>query len=219
MFLLLLRFYFLKSYDNIIMRDKSLNIVLIDSFDSFTNNLRASILHTKNVNLEIIQYNEICDNEYKIALSDGVIISPGQGDPSYYVQYHKPLMVHYTKKPVLGVCLGHQIISLLFGGETFNLSGPRHGRQTLVTVKTDIDLFKELEPLTRAGLYHSHAVCNIGKELMVTAVDDQDVIMGIKHKEYPIYGIQFHLESFLTPTGFRIIKSFIELCQNHSRRD
>jgi len=201
------------------MHDKSLNIVLIDSFDSHTNNLKACILKTKNINLETIQYNEIRDNEYKIALCDGIIISPGQGDPSYYVQFHEPLMAHYTNKPVLGVCLGHQIISLLFGGETFNLASPRHGRQALITIKTDIDLFKELEPFTRAGLYHSHAVCNIGKELMVTAVDDQDVIMGIKHKKHPIYGIQFHLESFLTPTGFRIIKSFIELCQNHSRRD
>ena len=201
------------------MRNKTLNIVLIDSFDSFTNNLRASILNTKNINLEIIQYNEISDNEEKLIQSDGIIISPGQGDPSYYVQYHKSLMVHYTKKPVLGVCLGHQIISLLFGGKTFNLATPRHGVQTTLKSISNEELFKEIGANPQVGLYHSHAVHDIGNDLIITAIDDQNVVMGIKHKTYPIYGIQFHLESFLTPLGHKIIKSFIELCQNHSRKD
>jgi anthranilate synthase component 2 len=201
------------------MNDDSINIILIDSFDSFTNNLKACIVTDKNINLEIIQYNQISDHADKIIQSDGIIISPGQGDPLSYVPYHKPFMDHYTKKPVLGVCLGHQILSLLFGGKTYNLSNPRHGRQASVKIKTDIDLFQDLPPITKAGLYHSHAVCDVGNEFIVSAVDDQNVIMGIKHKKYPIYGIQFHLESFLTPSGNSIIKSFIELCQNHLKRN
>lgn len=201
------------------MNNESINIVLIDSFDSFTNNLKSCILSEKNINLETIQYNQISDHTDKIIQSDGIVISPGQGDPLSYVQYHKPLIEYYTQKPVLGVCLGHQILALLFGGKTYNLSDPRHGRQASLKIKTDIDLFQDLQPITKAGLYHSHAVGEVGSEFIVSAVDDQEVIMGIKHKKYPIYGIQFHLESFLTPSGNSIIKTFIELCQNHLKRN
>ena len=111
--------------------------------------------------------------------------------------------------------MGFQIIGLLYNSETQKLVNPRHGEQVELNIITKDQLFARINELLRVGLYHSHYVNKIGKSLQVLAKDKDGIIMAIKHSQFPIYGIQFHAESFLTLRGLDILQNFLIICYEH----
>jgi len=193
-----------------------MKITIIDSYDSFTYNILSLIKQVdSSIEIQIIQHDEILKFQSQIKQSNGIIIAPGQGDPKEYINQHKELKYIYEQIPVFGICLGFQIIGLLYNSETQKLVNPRHGEQVELNIITKDQLFARINELLRVGLYHSHYVNKIGKSLQVLAKDKDGIIMAIKHSQFPIYGIQFHAESFLTLRGLDILQNFLILCYEH----
>ncbi len=176
-------------------------LLLIDNNDSFTFNLvdllrksgvQTDILSVKNLDLDRVeQYSHI-------------LISPGSDVPSAYPQLFKMLQRHAKTKSILGVCLGHQVLCEFFGGKLYNLNNVRHGKKHQIHCLKECVLFKNIPKIFNIGLYHSWAILQNSLQntpLEVTAVCNENIVMAIQHKTLPIYGIQFHPESFMTEFG------------------
>jgi len=144
---------------------------------------------------------------------DKIILSPGPGIPSEAGLLLDVIKTYAGRKPMLGVCLGHQAIGEAFGARLENLSEVFHGVATPAHIVTDDPIFCGLPKTFTVGRYHSWVVATdqLPDCLTVTAVSDEGQIMALRHKEYDIHGIQFHPESVLTPEGSIIIKNFIDL--------
>lgn len=190
-------------------------IVLVNNRDSFVWNLAeyASLFDR----VKVVP-NTITLGELKRLDPDGVIISPGPGHPLERREVgNSPEIVLEAGVPILGVCLGHQIIATAFGGKVGRVK-PRHGKASPVKHDGKGVLRGIKNPLT-AGRYHSLAVLEVPREFEVSAVSlDDNVVMGIRHRKLPIEGLQFHPESVLTEwgrkEGLRIIKNFVEMSRN-----
>jgi anthranilate synthase/aminodeoxychorismate synthase-like glutamine amidotransferase len=187
-----------------------MKILIIDNYDSFTFNLVQLI--GKFTNDIIVKRNDkITIEEIRQLAPDKIVISPGPGKPedsNISLDVIKELGMDI---PVLGVCLGHQGIGICFGGSITNAPVLMHGKTS--TVKHDNDtIFKNIPQDFEAGRYHSLVIDegSFPEDLTITATTDKNVIMGVRHKTYPIEGIQFHPESVLTPEGVNIIKNWIE---------
>ena len=143
---------------------------------------------------------------------DKIVLSPGPGIPSEAGLLLDVIKTYKGRKPILGVCLGHQAIGEVFGGTLENLSDVFHGVATEGTQFSNDYIFDSLPKRITMGRYHSWVVSreNFPTCLEVTAVSDEGQIMALKHKNYDIHGIQFHPESVLTPQGKTIVKNFIE---------
>lgn len=193
-----------------------MKILLIDNYDSFTYNLVAS---TAKEGVEVVVVrNDKLDfgslEEYK-----GIILSPGPGIPSEAGDLLKIIQHASALYPVLGVCLGHQAIAEYFGGRLENLSSVYHGVSTQILQSvSDCEIFRGLDMNFEAGRYHSWIVdgSSFPQILEITARDDEKRIMALRHRRLPIYGVQFHPESILTPSGDHIIKNFIQKCKEES---
>jgi anthranilate synthase/aminodeoxychorismate synthase-like glutamine amidotransferase len=185
------------------------NIVVIDNFDSFTFNLVDYFRKLGN-NVEIVR-NTVCPEKVIEFNPDLIVFSPGPGSPE-----HAGNMVAIIEKfkcsiPMLGVCLGHQAIVLAFGGSLKKVN-PVHGKISKITQSGDTSkLFKEIPNEFEAGRYHSLAADAMPDCLNITAMSDDNVVMALQHKEYPIYGVQFHPESILTYKNNVGIKIIINL--------
>lgn len=141
---------------------------------------------------------------------DAIVISPGPGNPANPRDIGNCIdIIRKSEVPLLGVCLGHQAIAIAFGCEvSHSPSGPHHGKTSLVS-HDGKGIFKGLpNPLT-GGRYHSLAITGFSDKLEITARTEDGIIMGIKHMERPIYGLQFHPESVLTPFGIKIVENFL----------
>jgi anthranilate synthase component 2 len=184
-------------------------VLLLDSFDSFTYNL-FHYLEGMNCEVKVARNNEITLAE--IEEFDKIILSPGPGLP-YEAGILMDLLEEFaTKKPILGVCLGMQAIALHFGGSLYNLPLVKHGIAEIAHQKNESVLFKEIPAIIEVGLYHSWAVNkNLPPALKMTAISENGVLMAIEHQNLPVYAVQFHPESILTPTGKKILQNFIEL--------
>ncbi|ALV62726.1 Anthranilate synthase, amidotransferase component [Thermococcus sp. 2319x1] len=190
-------------------------IVLVNNRDSFVWNLAeyASLFDR----VKVVP-NTITLGELRRLDPDGVIISPGPGHPLERREVgNSPEIVLEAEVPVLGVCLGHQIIATAFGGKVGRVN-PRHGKASPVGHDGKGVLRGVKNPL-RAGRYHSLAVLEVPREFEVSAVSlDDNVVMGIRHRKLPIEGLQFHPESVLTEwerkEGVRIIKNFVEMSRD-----
>ncbi len=189
-------------------------ILLVDNRDSFVWNLAeyASIFDEVKVVPNTITLAEVRKID-----PDGIIISPGPGSPESKRDVgNSPEIVLEIEVPILGVCLGHQIIGHVFGGKVGRVK-PLHGKSSLV--KHDgKTIFSGVKNPLEAGRYHSLAVLEVPRGFEVSAVSLSDgVIMGIRHKSKPIEGVQFHPESVLTEyhsgEGLKIIKNFVDLCK------
>jgi anthranilate synthase/aminodeoxychorismate synthase-like glutamine amidotransferase len=187
-----------------------MKILIIDNYDSFTFNLVQLI--GKFTNDIIVKRNDkITIEEIRQLAPDKIVISPGPGKPedsNISLDVIKELGMDI---PVLGVCLGHQGIGICFGGSITNAPVLMHGKTS--TVKHDNDtIFKNIPQDFEAGRYHSLVIDegSFPEDLTITATTDKNVIMGVRHKIYPIEGLQFHPESVLTPEGVNIIKNWIE---------
>lgn len=186
-----------------------MKILIFDNYDSFTYNLVHLVKELGYTDVDVYRNDKIALKE--IAKYDKIILSPGPGIPSE-AGLLLPLIKEYAgKKPILGVCLGHQAIGETFGAKLTNLEDVYHGVATQVSIVKSDYIFNGLGSEIEAGRYHSWIVNSNGLPecLEVTAVDDKGQIMALRHREYDIHGVQFHPESVLTPTGEMIIKNFL----------
>ena len=186
-----------------------MKILLIDNYDSFTFNLYhyLSSLKTKVdvVRNDKMNQKQIIKNKY-----NKIVISPGPGNPNQAGNCIDIVKSLYKKIPILGVCLGHQIIGQVFGSKIIQAKKLMHGKiSNINTKKTGI--FKNLPIKFEATRYHSLIIDKktLSKELEITAETEDGIIMGVKHKVYNIHGVQFHPESIKTTIGLKILKNFI----------
>ena len=185
-----------------------MKIVIIDNYDSFTYNLSHLI---KSLGAEV----DVVRND-QFELSDlepysKIVLSPGPGIPSEAGLLLDVIRTYAGKKPILGVCLGHQAIGEVFGAKLENLSDVFHGVATPCHIVADDPIFSGLERDITVGRYHSWVVSQEGLPecLEVTAVSDEGQIMALRHKTLNVRGIQFHPESVLTPDGRKMIQNFL----------
>lgn len=185
-------------------------ILVINNNDSFVYNL-VEILRLLEVDSDVI----ICDKlTFPITETyNGIILSPGPGIPSEYPQMEELIRRYHTTIPILGVCLGHQSLASYFGARLIHLNHPLHGHtSTLHILNTNDLLFLNIPNLSNIGRYHSWVVApdNFPDCLQSIAKDEHKNIMAIKHRYYPIYGVQFHPESIISgDTGKQLIANWI----------
>ncbi|MCM1313220.1 MAG: aminodeoxychorismate/anthranilate synthase component II [Bacteroides sp.] len=186
-----------------------MKIVIIDNYDSFTYNLSHLV---KELGAEVTVLRNDKFRIEEIEEFDKIILSPGPGIPEEAGLLLEVIRAYKGKKPILGVCLGHQAIGEAFGGKLTNLSSVFHGIATPATIIANDYLFKGLPSQIEIGRYHSWVVDNESFPdcLEVTSTSDEGYIMSLRHKEYDIRGIQYHPESVLTPFGKDIIRNWIE---------
>ena len=186
-----------------------MKILIFDNYDSFTYNLVHLVKSLGYEDVDVYRNDKIALAD--IARYDKIILSPGPGIPSE-AGLLLPLIKEYAgKKPILGVCLGHQAIGEAFGAELTNLEDVYHGVATDIEVTRPDYLFNGLDKHLEVGRYHSWIVSNknLPTCIEVTAADANGQIMALRHREYDVHGVQFHPESVLTPVGATIVKNFL----------
>ena len=183
-------------------------ILLIDNYDSFSYNLYQYI-GTINSDIKVIKNDELTVEEIKKLNPSHIVISPGPGRPKD-AGIIEDLVKNIKDIPILGVCLGHQAICEAFGLEITNAKKIYHGKKDKVYLDLDNQIFKGLEKEIYVARYHSLVAIGENESLKVIAKSKDDEIMAIKHKDYPIYGLQFHPESILTKDGMRILENFFK---------
>ncbi|MCL2198245.1 MAG: aminodeoxychorismate/anthranilate synthase component II [Defluviitaleaceae bacterium] len=186
-------------------------ILLVDNYDSFSYNL-YQFIGMVNPDIKIIRNDEMSPAEIEGLNPERIIISPGPGKPSDAGCCIELVKRVYDKIPILGICLGHQAIFEAFGGTVGYAEQLMHGKASIVKVEIESPLFAGVSPIIKAARYHSLAGLKdtLPDELKIIACTDDGEIMGVCHKEYPVYGLQFHPESILTPEGSVIITNFVK---------
>lgn len=185
-------------------------ILLIDNYDSFTYNLAHLLEENENVELTVVRNKDIPEDVAE--KYDGVLLSPGPGIPSEAGQLLDFLRSNIGKISIFGVCLGHQAIAETLGGSLQNMDKVYHGiSASVINLNNNTGILKDLGPEFQAGRYHSWRVLaeNLPAELEVTARIEDGTIMAFQHRELPIYGVQFHPESILTPNGKNIVNNWL----------
>ena len=185
-------------------------ILVIDNFDSFTFNL-VQLIGKFTSDITVKRNNEVSVRQAEQMKPTGIVISPGPGRPE-----NAGITVELIRRcgpsiPTLGVCLGHQAIGLAFGGSVIHAPSLMHGRTSRIK-HTATPLFDRVDNPFEATRYHSLVVSknNLPEELEITAESDDGVIMGIRHKKFPIDGVQFHPESILTDQGVHILRNWLK---------
>ena len=186
-------------------------IVLIDNYDSFTFNLYHYLSSLK-VKVDVIRNDQINSKDIIEKKFNKIVISPGPGNPNQSGNCLKIVKSLYKKIPILGVCLGHQIIGQVFGSKIIQAKKLMHGKTSKILSKK-IGILKNLPKSFEATRYHSLIIekKSLPKHLEVTAESKDGLIMGVKHKEYDVHGVQFHPESIKTKLGMKILKNFIRI--------
>ncbi|MDO4214454.1 MAG: aminodeoxychorismate/anthranilate synthase component II [Bacteroidales bacterium] len=187
-----------------------MNIVIIDNYDSFTYNL-AHLVRELGATVTVLRNDQF--ELSALEAYDKIILSPGPGIPEEAGLLLDVIRTYAGKKPILGVCLGHQAIGQVFGSTLKNLSEVYHGVATPVHITGDEALFAGLPETMEVGRYHSWVVDteNLPACLEVTSVSPEGLIMSLRHKEMDVRGIQYHPESVLTPNGKAIIQNWINI--------
>ena len=186
-----------------------MKIILIDNYDSFTFNLYHYV-SSLGVTVDVIRNDEITHKQIIKSKYDKIIISPGPGNPNQSGNCIKIVKALYKKIPILGVCLGHQIIGQVFGSKIIQANKLMHGKTSVIKSKK-IGILKNLPSKFVATRYHSLIIDKktLSDHLKITAETKDGIIMGVMHKEYNIHGVQFHPESIKTIIGIKILKNFI----------
>ncbi len=187
-----------------------MRILVIDNKDSFVYNL-VDYISSLGTHVKIV------NNDFDLKVvekfrPDGIVISPGPGTPKD-TGNAITMIKRYSNIPTLGVCLGHQAIAVAFQGKVSRGDEPVHGKASLIyhDKKT---IYQDLPSPFLAGRYHSLVAKEpIPECLEISALTEDSVIMGLRHKEYPIEGVQFHPESVLTPLGMKIIQNFLDVIE------
>ena len=191
-------------------------ILLIDNYDSFSYNL-YQLIGEIDSDIKVIRNDEMTVEEIEKLEPKRIIISPGPGRPEDAGIIVEAAKTVCKNIPTLGVCLGHQAICKAFGAEITYAKKLMHGKQSIISADDTCGLFKGCPKEFPVARYHSLAADKdtMPEELRITATaQDDGEIMAVEHKEYPIYGVQFHPESIMTPLGKEILKNFIERGQN-----
>ena len=185
-------------------------VLLIDNYDSFSFNL-YQLVGSIDSDIKVIRSDELTVQEIRDLKPNYVILSPGPGRPADAGVYESLLDECKGEFPILAVCLGHQAIGEVFGGTVSYAKEVMHGKQSMATVVKESKLFQGLPKEFPVARYHSLSVLDtsIPSDLIVTAQTADGEVMALEHKDYPIYGLQFHPESILTPDGERIVRNFL----------
>ena len=186
-------------------------ILLIDNYDSFSYNL-YQLIGTLYPQIRVVRNDELTVGQVRQMRPEGILLSPGPGRPQ-----DAGICIELVKElkgtiPVLGVCLGHQAICEAFGAVVSYAKELMHGKQSVTTVDTESLLFAGLPKEILVGRYHSLAALEetMPECLNVTARTQDGEIMAVQHRDYPVYGLQFHPESILTPDGKRILENWVD---------
>lgn len=188
-------------------------ILIIDNYDSFTYNL-FQLIATQTSAVEVIRNDQLTLSDITALSPLGIIISPGPGRPEAAGLGVEIVKQFASSIPILGVCLGHQIIAQAFGGKVTRANIAVHGKQTLIFHHRQL-LYSDMPLPFNAGRYHSLLVEreHLPECLVIEAENEQGLVMGIRHQQYPTFGLQFHPESILTPQGDRLIRNFLHICK------
>lgn len=186
-------------------------ILLIDNYDSFSYNLYQMVGEIE-PKIKVIRNDELTIEEIKTLQPDRIILSPGPGRPENAGVITDVVRQLGTKVPVLGVCLGHQAICAAFGATITYAKKLMHGKQSIVKFDLSCPLFRGCPKEAPVARYHSLAAdANTMPDcLKVTAATKEGEIMAVQHRQYPVYGVQFHPESILTPNGKQMLENFIK---------
>ena len=186
-----------------------MKILLIDNYDSFTFNLYHYISSLK-VKVDVVRNDKINTKQILKKKYNKIVISPGPGNPNQAGNCIKIVKSLYKKIPILGVCLGHQIIGQVFGSKIIQAKKLMHGKTSIIFSK-NLGILKNIPSKFEATRYHSLIIDKktLNKDLILTAKTSDGIVMGIEHKKYNIHGVQFHPESIKTPIGIKILKNFI----------
>ena len=185
-------------------------ILFIDNYDSFTYNL-VQFVGTVNPDILVVRNDEITVDEIRRLNPSHIILSPGPGYPKNAGVCEDVIRQLKGEYPILGVCLGHQAICEVFGAEITHAVKLMHGKKSDIKVDTGCKIFADMPKVVEGARYHSLIAKRdtIPQELVVVAEDDMGEVMGVKHRDYEIYGLQFHPESILTSHGMQMIRNFI----------
>ena len=189
-----------------------MRLLVIDNYDSFTYNV-VQYFGELGAEVEIIRNDDMPATSLDFSRFDALVISPGPCDPSKAGISLQAIKKAEGTLPILGICLGHQCIGEYFGGKVVRADRLMHGKTS--PMKHDgADLFADMQNPFQATRYHSLLLApeSLPEILEITAQTQEGEIMGIKHKELPIWGVQFHPESLATENGIMILKNFLELC-------
>ena len=187
-----------------------MKIILIDNYDSFTFNLYHYLSSLK-VNVDVIRNDQITSNQILKRRYNKIVISPGPGNPNQSGNCLKIVKSLYKKIPILGVCLGHQIIGQVFGSKIIQAKRLMHGKTSKIISKK-VGILKNLPKSFEATRYHSLIIDkkSLSKHLEITAESEDGLIMAVQHKNYDVHGVQFHPESIKTKLGIKILRNFIK---------
>lgn len=183
-------------------------ILVVDNYDSFTYNL-VDYFNQLGIEVEVLK-NDASQEDLFSEKYRGVVLSPGPGLPANAGKLMQVLDYYHTKIPVLGICLGHQAIGKFFKGEIVKAQKPMHGKLSQISHHNDA-IFANLPSNFNVIRYHSLICANLTKELQILAETDSSEIMAMKHKELPIYGLQFHPEAVLTEYGLEILRNWVTI--------
>ena len=186
-------------------------LILIDNYDSFTFNLYHYLSSLK-VKVDVIRNDKITSNDILKRKYNKIVISPGPGNPNQSGNCLKIVKSLYKKIPILGVCLGHQIIGQVFGSKIVQAQKLMHGKTSRIISKKE-GILRNLPKSFEATRYHSLIIekKTLSKHLEITAESKDGLVMGVKHKKYDVHGVQFHPESIKTKLGIKILKNFIRI--------
>ncbi|MBQ0027557.1 MAG: aminodeoxychorismate/anthranilate synthase component II [Lachnospiraceae bacterium] len=187
-------------------------ILLIDNYDSFSYNL-FQLVGTINPDIKVIRNDEMTISEIEALGPDHIIISPGPGRPAE-AGICEEVILHFAGKiPILGVCLGHQAICEAFGGVVSYAGRLMHGKSSIADIDLESAIFTGMEKKMQVARYHSLSAKEdkLPESLKIIARTDDGEVMAVEHRDYPVYGVQFHPESILTPDGVYILNNFLKL--------
>jgi len=185
-------------------------ILLIDNYDSFSYNV-YQLVGSVNPDIKVIRNDEMTIQEIEALSPSHIILSPGPGRPVDAGICEEVIRYFAGKIPIMGICLGHQAICEVFGATITYAKELMHGKQSVAALDTESLLFRGMRREITVARYHSLAAepDSIPTQLKVTARTADGEVMAVEHRDYPIYGVQFHPESVLTPEGKRIIENFL----------
>lgn len=186
-----------------------MRILLVDNYDSFTFNIVERLRHLGYTNVTH-RYNDAIEPQEALNY-DAIMLSPGPATPREAGNLCSIIEQTYTQRPLLGICLGHQAIAEVLGARLHNLPAPFHGFQSTLRVSEQTNALVQPLHNTPIGLYHSWVVdpTTVPNTLHINAYSAEGHIMAIQHKQYPVYGVQFHPESYMTPHGDKVFQAFL----------
>jgi anthranilate synthase component 2 len=187
-------------------------ILIIDNYDSFTYNL-YQLAGVINPDVQVVKNDTLSALDIKALHPSHIILSPGPGRPKDAGVCEEVISLLKGTAPILGVCLGHQAICEVFGAEITYARELMHGKTSAVQIANGSPVFRGLPPIVEVGRYHSLAAKRdtVPDELLITAEDEFGEVMAVKHRDFDIYGVQFHPESILTKNGSVIMENFLRL--------